>query len=131
MGYRLYGNDLDERHTALESGLGWVVKFSKTAFIGKGDLQREKVQGSPRRFVAFRLLDKGVPRHGYPLVFKGKPVGEVTSGTFSPSLQVGIGLGYVENLVFPQGTPTLEVKIHDREIPAEIVSLPFSKGTLS
>jgi aminomethyltransferase len=128
MGYRLYGNDLDEQHTALEAGLGWVVKFDKGDFIGKDHLLREKNKGSGRRLIAFRLKEKGIPRHGYPLSFEGKLAGEVTSGTFSPSLQRGIGLGYAQNGVFPKSAEgTLAVKIHDRDVPAEVVALPFYK----
>ncbi len=128
MGYRLYGNDLDEQHTALESGLGWVVKFDKTDFIGKNSLLQEKETGPSRRIIAFRLKARGVPRHGYAIFFNGETIGEVTSGTFSPSLQQGIGLGYVQNALFPkdrQEESGLCIRIHDRDIPAEAVKLPF------
>jgi aminomethyltransferase len=132
MGYRLYGQDLDEHHSALESGLGWVVKLDKPDFIGKEALVREKARGSVRRFIAFRLTERGIPRHGHPLFYKGKPAGETTSGTFSPSLQTGIGMGFVENAVYPKDAEkdaALVVRIHGRDIPAEMAALPFYKRT--
>jgi aminomethyltransferase len=127
MGYRLYGQDLDERHTALESGLGWVVKLDKPRFLGREALLREKAKGAPRRFVAFRLKERGVPRHGQAVTFRGKPAGEVASGTFSPSLGVGIGMGFVENAAFPPdaGAEGLAVRIHDRDVPVELAQPPF------
>jgi aminomethyltransferase len=128
MGYRLYGNDLDEQHTALEGGLGWVVKFDKGDFIGRDHLAREKQKGSARRIVAFKLKEKGIPRHGHGVLLDGREAGVVTSGTFSPSLQVGLGLAYVDNLVFPKDAAApMAVKIHDRAVPAEPASLPFYK----
>lgn len=132
MGYRLYGNDLDEQHTALEGGLGWVVKFEKGDFVGRDHLLREKQKGSARRIVAFQLTEKGIPRHGHAVHFGGKPAGEVTSGTFSPSLQRGLGLAYVDNLVYPKGAAgALSIEIHGRAVPAEAVALPFYKKAVS
>ncbi len=131
MGYRLYGNDLDERHTGLEAGLGWVIKFDKGPFIGRDALLQEKTKGPQRRFIAFRLKDRGIPRHGHQIFFKGRLAGEVTSGTFSPSLQIGIGMGYVDARLLPkepQNEPGLAVKVHEREIPAEVVPLPFYRN---
>jgi aminomethyltransferase len=128
MGYRLYGNDLDEQHTALEAGLGWVVKLDKPDFVGREALLREKAQGSRRRFVAFRLRESGVPRRGNILYSGGQAIGEATSGTFSPSLQVGIGMGYVDAQAYPKKVEKeadLTVGIHGRSVHAEPVSLPF------
>jgi aminomethyltransferase len=127
MGYRLYGQDLDERHSALESGLGWAVKLEKPAFVGKEHLQREKAKGSARRFVALKLRERGVPRHGHAISFQGRPAGEVTSGTYSPSLQAGIAVGYVETRTCPEaaGSEGFSVRIHDRDVPADAVKLPF------
>jgi aminomethyltransferase len=128
MGYRLYGNDLDEQHTALEGGLGWVVKFEKGDFVGRDHLLREKNKGPARRIIGFRLKDRGIPRHGHAVSFNGRVCGAVTSGTFSPTLQVGLGLAYVDNAVFPKGAEgSVTIKIHDREVPAEIAALPFHK----
>ncbi|HOW27609.1 MAG TPA: glycine cleavage system aminomethyltransferase GcvT [Elusimicrobiota bacterium] len=127
MGYRLYGQDLDERHTALESGLQWVVKLDKGDFIGRDALRREKESGSRRRFIGFRLAKgAGVPRHEHRLVSGGQTVGIVTSGSFSPSLGVGIGMGFVENALFKDNAP-LSIRIHDKDVPTEIVVPPFHK----
>jgi aminomethyltransferase len=129
MGYRLYGNDLDERHTALESGLGWAVKLEKTAdFVGKEALLREKRRGPARRFIAFRLAGAGVARHGYPLRAAGRVLGEVTSGTFSPSLKAAIGMGYVDARAYAEtkaAGAAPSALVHGREVPLEIVKLPF------
>jgi aminomethyltransferase len=127
MGYRLYGNDLDEHHSALEAGLGWAVKFGKGDFIGRDSLYNEKTKGSHRKFIGLRLADRGVPRHGCPIVLDGKGVGEVTSGTFSPSLNIGIAVGYVEAERFPASTARAAVRVHERDIPADVVVPPFYK----
>ena len=132
MGYRLYGNDLDEGHSALESGLGWAVKLGKTDFIGRAALLKEKEQGSRRRMIAFRLKERGVPRHGHEILLGGNPVGAATSGTFSPSLGGGIGLGYVDNVLFPpaaEKTNALSLRIYERPLAAEIATLPFYRKT--
>jgi len=128
MGYRLYGNDLDESHTAIEAGLQWAVKFDKGAFIGRDALLREKEQGPRRRFIGFRLTESGVPRRGNPLYFGDVLIGEATSGTFSPSLQVGIGMGYVDAQAYPKGMEQqtgLRIEIHGRRAAAERAALPF------
>ena len=133
MGYRLYGNDLDEQHTALEAGLGWVIAFDKPDFIGKDALLREKTKGSERRFVALRLKESGVPRHGHAIRLGGRTVGEVTSGTFSPSLKAGVAVGFVDARAFPKGAVAdgLAVQVHGRDIPAEPATLPFYKKAVS
>jgi aminomethyltransferase len=126
MGYRLYGNDLDEAHSALEAGLGWVVKFDKGEFVGRAALLGEKERGPARRMIGFKLEGKGVPRHGNEVLFDGKSVGTVTSGTFSPSLQVGLGLAYVEAALVPKDAGKgLAIRIHDRLVPAAIQAPPF------
>jgi aminomethyltransferase len=128
MGYRLYGHELDEDHTALESGLGWAVKLTKQSFIGRDALLKEKATGSARRLIGFRLKDRGVPREKCEILFDGKTVGTVTSGTFSPSLGIGIGMAYVDNALLPKTTetaPSIAIQIHGRPVPAEIVPLPF------
>lgn len=127
MGYRLYGHELDEDHSALEAGLGWAVKLEKP-FIGRDALLTEKAAGSRRRLIGFRLKDRGVPREKCEIHFGGKLVGTVTSGTFSPSLGIGIGMAYVDNTLMPKATESaspLTVQIHGRAVPAEIVPLPF------
>jgi aminomethyltransferase len=122
MGYRLYGNDLDEDHSALEAGLGWAVKWDKGDFTGRDALLRQKNAGLTRRFIGFRLREKGIPRHGHEILSPGKTEGRVTSGTFSPSLHVGLGMGYVDAAALNR---TLAVRVHDRLIPLEISPLPF------
>jgi len=129
MGYRLYGHDLDEHHTALEAGLGWAVKLGKGDFVGAEALRKEKETGSRHRFIGFTLKERGVPREGCSLSWNGTVVGAVTSGTFSPSLQRGIGLGYVNASLFPaQSQGSLTVLIHGRPFEAGVVVPPFLKG---
>jgi aminomethyltransferase len=132
MGYRLYGHELDEDHSALEAGLGWAVKLSKPFFIGRDALLKEKESGSRRRLIGFRLSDRGVPREKFEIQFSGAPVGTVTSGTFSPSLGVGIGMGYVDNARTPKTAASaggLSIQIHGRAVPAEMAALPFYRRT--
>jgi aminomethyltransferase len=126
MGYALYGNDLDDNHTPLEAGLGWVVKFDKGEFAGRAALSRLKAQGLREKLVGFTLKERGFPRHGYEVRVAGEPAGEVTSGIHSPSLQQGIGLAYVPAEASKPGTP-LEVMIRDRALDAEVVRTPFYK----
>lgn len=95
-GYCLYGNDLDDTINPLEAGLGWVVKFQKEDFLGKDTLLALKEKGLERRLVGFVMNERGIPRHGQTLATaEGSPIGVVTSGTQSPLLQAGIGLGFV------------------------------------
>lgn len=130
VGYILYGNDLDERRTPLEAGLGWVVKLDKGEFIGREALARQKEQGLADRLVGFVLQEKGFPRQGYEIRHRGEGVGEVTSGVLSHSTGQGIGLGYVAIDAASPGTE-LEVVIRDRPIPARVVRPPFyAEGSL-
>lgn len=124
MGYILYGNDLDDNHTPLEAGLGWVVKLGKGDFLGREALRRRKEEGLRERLVGFRLLERAFPRHGYEVRFQGEPAGEVTSGILSPSLDQGIGLAYVPVEAANPGT-VIEVVIRNRPVPAEVVRPPF------
>ena len=126
MGYALYGNDLDEQHTPLEAGLGWVVKLDAGEFIGRAALVKLKEQGVREKLAGFVLKERGFPRHGYTVRFEGEPAGEVTSGIHSPSLQQGIGLAYVPVEAAKPGTP-LEVMIRDKGCAAEVVRTPFYK----
>ncbi len=129
MAYLLYGNDISEDTTPLEAGASWVVSFDKGEFVGREVLQRQKESGTGRRLVAFELLQKGVPRHGFQLVTNNgrpEPVGEVTSGNFSPLLQKGIGLAYVQTDVHLEGS-ALAVDIRGKIVPAKIVKPPFYK----
>ena len=126
VGYALYGNDLDEEHTALESGLGWIVKLDKGDFVGREALAQQKEEGPPRRLVGFRLKGRGFPRPGYPLVAEGRHIGVVTSGTASPTLGVGLGLGYVERGFSKSGTE-IGVEIRGQVLEAVVERPPFYK----
>ena len=124
MGYALYGNDLDEEHTALESGLGWIVKLGTGDFIGRAALAAEKERGVTRRLTGVRLTRRGFPRPGYPLVHEGRDVGTVTSGVASPSLGDGIALGYLPVASARPGTD-VGVRIRGRVIPGRTERPPF------
>ena len=123
-GFCLHGNDIDADHTPVEAGLGWTVGW-KTDFIGKEAIVQQKSAGPETRLVAFRMKGRGIPRNGYAIVDEnGEPIGTVTSGTQSPSLGEAIGLGYVPAGVTAKGSPLL-IAIRDKQIEAEVVSLPF------
>ena len=124
MGYALYGNDLDEEHTALESGLGWIVKPGAGDFVGRAALAAEKERGVTRRLTGIRLTRRGFPRPGYPLVHDGKDVGTVTSGMASPSLGGGIALGYLPVAAARSGTE-VGVRIRGRVIAGRTQRPPF------
>ncbi|MCA1826658.1 MAG: glycine cleavage system aminomethyltransferase GcvT [Myxococcales bacterium] len=123
--YRLYGNDMDEEHSPLEAGLGWIVKLDKpTGFLGADALKRQKAEGLKRKLVGFKLTGKGIARHGYPVVKDGQRVGEVTSGTMSPVLKEPIGLAYVPTGLSKIGT-AFDVEIRGKPVPAQVVKTPF------
>ena len=124
VGYILYGNDLDEEHTPMEAGLGWVVKLGKDDFVGREVLARQKEEGVEQKLVGFVLQERGFPRHGYEIRYDGEPVGEVTSGVLSHSTGDGIGMGYVPVEASEPGTD-LEIVIRDRAIPAVVQRPPF------
>ena len=126
MGYALYGNDLDEEHDAIESGLGWVVKPDKGDFVGRDALVRTKESGPKRKLVGFELKERGFPRHGYEIQSGGRVVGVVTSGVHSPSLDKGIGMGWVEASLAKPGT-LLDIMVRGKPVPAEVVRPPFYK----
>lgn len=127
MGYCLYGNDIDETTSPIEAGLGWVTKFTKE-FTNSEALKSEKEQGPKNKLVGFELDDKGIPRHGYDIVDgDGKKIGAVTSGTMSPMLNKGIGLGYVPTELSEVGTK-INIQIRKNTIPATIVKTPFYKA---
>jgi aminomethyltransferase len=127
MGYCLYGNDIDDTTSPIEAGLGWITKFTKK-FTNSEALELEKQQGPKRKLMAFELDERGIPRHGYDIVDEhGKTIGIVTSGTMSPSLNKGIGLGYVPTEKSEIGSK-LYIQIRKNAIPATVVKLPFYKG---
>ncbi len=123
--YPLYGNDIDDTTTPLEAGLGWIVKLDKGApFTGSDALRAQKQRGVTRRFVGFKLLERGIPRHGYPVHFEGTQVDIVRSGTMSPSLGIPIGTTYLPAAAAKPGT-RFEVDSRGTRIPAEVVSRPY------
>ncbi|MCJ7466975.1 MAG: glycine cleavage system aminomethyltransferase GcvT [Maribacter sp.] len=127
MGYCLYGNDINDETSPFEAGLGWVTKFTKD-FVNCEALAKEKEHGVERRLVAFEFDERGIPRHGYDIVDgHGKKIGIVTSGTMSPSLGKGIGLGYVPTLFSEIGSK-IHIQIRKNAIAATVVKLPFYKG---
>jgi len=127
MGYCLYGNDIDDTTSPFEAGLGWITKFTKD-FVNSEALENEKRATAERKLVGFELDEKGIPRHGYDIVDnQGKKIGEVTSGTMSPSLNKGIGLGYVPK-VFAEVGSKIHIQIRKKRVPATIVKPPFYKG---
>ncbi len=128
MGFCLYGNDLDETTTPLEAGLGWITKLTEgNNFIGREVLEKQKAEGLPRKLCAFTLKDKGIPRQGYEIAnVDDEVIGVVTSGTMSPMLKIGIGLGYVKPEFAKVGTE-INIKVRNRNLKAEVVKLPFRK----
>lgn len=127
MGYCLYGNDIDDTTSPLEAGLGWITKFTKN-FVNSGNLKKQKEEGTDRRLIAFELEERGIPRQGYDLVDgEGNKIGNVTSGTMSPSIGKGIGLGYVTN-EFRNAGSKIYIQIRKNAVSATVVKLPFYKG---
>ncbi|QRR03493.1 glycine cleavage system aminomethyltransferase GcvT [Dyadobacter sandarakinus] len=125
-GFCLYGNDVDDQTSPLEAGLGWVTKFTKD-FINSPQLKVQKEAGVQQKLVGFEMIDRGIPRGHYELAdASGNRIGEVTSGTQSPTLQKGIGMGYVPAVYSKPGTEIF-VKVRDRLLKAQIVKLPFVK----
>ena len=126
MAYLLYGNDIGEETTPIEAGAAWTVNFEKGDFLGRAPLQRQTQQGPSRRLVAFELLQKSVPRHGFRILdpVSSQPIGEVTSGNLSPLLQKGIGLGYVPT-AFAKPDTACSVDIRGKILPAVTVKPPF------
>ncbi|NIK74807.1 aminomethyltransferase [Thermonema lapsum] len=126
MGYCLYGNDIDDHTSPLEAGLGWVTKFSKR-FVADEILLKQKEEGIKRLLTGFKMIDKGVPRQGFEIKNQsGEVVGKVTSGTLSPSLNVGIGLSYLPVELAVEGTH-LYIDVRGRQLAIEVVKPPFIK----
>ncbi len=125
MGYALYGQEITADINPLEARLGWVVKLDKpNDFLGKSALQAVKAEGIKRRLAGLKMKQRGVPRSHYNILKNGAVVGEVTSGTFSPSLNCGIAMGFVPVGQAKSGE-TFEVDIRGQGVPAEVVPLPF------
>ncbi|MBT2161641.1 glycine cleavage system aminomethyltransferase GcvT [Zobellia barbeyronii] len=127
MGYCLYGNDIDDSTSPFEAGLGWITKFTKD-FVNSEALAKIKAHDPERKLIGFELEERGIPRHGYDIVDgQGKTIGIVTSGTMSPSLGKGIGLGYVPQ-VFSEVGSKIHIQVRKKAIPATVVKLPFFKA---
>src|SRR5690606_4602571 len=126
MGFCLYGNDIDDETSPLAAGLGWVTKFTKD-FVNADNLKAEKEKGLAQKLVGFEMIDRGIPRHDYPILdADGNTVGRVTSGTQSPTLKKSIGLGYVDTAFSKEGTE-LFISIRDKAIKAVVKRPPFVK----
>ncbi|PID71004.1 MAG: glycine cleavage system protein T [Flavobacteriales bacterium] len=127
MGYCLYGNDINDSTSPIEAGLGWITKFNKD-FINADALKKQKEQGVDKKLVGFELDERGIPRKDYDIVDgNGKKIGIVTSGTMSPSLNKGIGLGYVPPVFADKGSK-IYIQVRKKSIPATVVKLPFYKS---
>lgn len=127
MGFCLYGNDIDDTTSPIEAGLGWITKFTKD-FVNAEYIKNHKEKGTLRKLVAFEMQERAIPRHDYDITDNnGKTIGKVTSGTMSPSLNKGIGMGYVPT-EFSKLETTIYIKIREKNVPAKVVKLPFYKG---
>jgi aminomethyltransferase len=127
MGFCLYGNDIDDTTSPLEAGLGWITKFTKD-FTDSEFLAKQKETGVTRKLVAFEMIDRGIPRHDYPILdAAGTVIGKVTSGTMSPSMKIGIGLGYV-TIDHSKLDREIFVEIREKGVKAKVVKLPFYKA---
>ncbi|MBE99252.1 glycine cleavage system aminomethyltransferase GcvT [Flavobacterium coralii] len=126
MGFCLYGNDIDDTTSPLEAGLGWITKFTKD-FTNSEALKKQKEEGVKRKLVGFEITERGIPRHDYEIADKeGNVIGKVTSGTMSPSLNKGIGMGYVPAEYAAEGSE-IYIRIRKNDVPAKVVKLPFYK----
>ena len=128
MGFCLYGNDLSDTTSPLEAGLGWITKFVEGKnFISRALLEKQKAEGVKRKLIAFEMVDRGIPRHGYELVnVDGEKIGEVTSGTMSPMRKIGIGMGYVQTAYAALGSEIF-IDVRGRKLKAVVVKAPFRK----
>jgi aminomethyltransferase len=129
MGFCLYGNDINDTTSPIEAGLGWITKFTDAKeFINKAALLKQKTEGVSKKLVGFEMVDKGIPRHGYPIVdAQGATIGEVTSGTMGPFVKIPIGMGYVPSSLSKEGSEIL-VGIREKSLRAKVVKFPFYKG---
>ncbi|WP_036483663.1 glycine cleavage system aminomethyltransferase GcvT [Myxosarcina sp. GI1] len=124
----LYGQDIDETTTPLEASLGWLVNLDfKNDFIGRGVLERQKAEGVERRLVGLEMAGRYIARHGYPVIFENQTVGEVTSGTLSPTLGKAIALAYVSR-PFSKVGQKLQIEIRGKTYPAMVVKKPFYRS---
>lgn len=125
-GYCLYGNEINDETSPIEAGLGWVTKFTKD-FINSEELKNQKENGVRNKLIGFELIERGIPRHDYEIVnAEGEIIGKVTSGTQSPSLNKGIGIGYVKKEYSPIGSEVF-IRIRKNDVKAQVVKMPFHK----
>ncbi len=124
MGYMLYGNDINDETSPLEAGLGWITKLKKGPFNGSETIAKLKEEGIQRKLVGFEINERGIPRSGYDIAVSDKVVGKVTSGSMSPVINKGIGLGYVP-VEFSQPGQELQIVIRNKTVPAQVVKTPF------
>lgn len=126
MGFCLYGNDIDDTTSPLEAGLGWITKFTKD-FTDSEFLKKQKEEGVTHKLVAFEMIERGIPRHDYRILdASGNVIGKVTSGTMSPSMKIGIGLGYVTK-EFSALETEIFIEIREKGVKAKVTKLPFYK----
>ena len=122
----LYGHEIDETTTPFEAGLNWVVKLDKGEFLGRDALAAQKAAGIARKLVGFEVQGRGIARQGHAVVSEGRPVGAVTSGTWSPTFEKALGLAYVPPEMAAPGTP-LAIDVRGKALPAVVVETPFYK----
>lgn len=128
MGFCLYGNDINDTTNPIEAGLGWITKFTKD-FVGRSIAENLKTNGSAKKLVGFKMIDKGIPRHDYEIVDQhGNVIGTVTSGTQSPSLGEAIGMGYVQT-AHSKSDSEIFIKVRDKQLKAVVTKLPFYKAS--
>jgi len=127
-GFCLYGNDIDDTTSPIEAGLGWITKFvDGKDFIDKDFLLKQKTDGVSRKLVGFEMIDKGIPRHDYQIMDNaGNVIGRVTSGTMSPCLKIGIGMGYVTK-EYSAIDSEIYVSIRNKSLKAKVIKPPFVK----
>ncbi len=124
MGYCLYGNDIDDTTSPIEAGLGWITKFNHP-FVNAANLEKQKLEGPKRRLCGILMEEKGIPRQGYEILsVSGERIGNITSGTMSPMLDIGIGLGYIDVPYHKKGTEVL-IQIRKKQLQAKVVRPPF------
>jgi len=126
MGFCLYGNDIDDTTSPIEAGLGWITKFTKD-FTNRAAIEKQKTEGVTKKLVGFEMVDRGIPRHDYQIAdAQGNIIGKVTSGTQSPTLNIAIGMGYV-NKEFAKADTEIFIIIRDKAIKAKVAKMPFLK----
>ncbi len=126
MGFCLYGNDIDDTTSLIEAGLGWITKFTKD-FTNRAAIEKQKTEGVTKKLVGFEMVDRGIPRHDYQIAdAQGNIIGKVTSGTQSPTLNIAIGMGYV-NKEFAKADTEIFIIIRDKAIKAKVAKMPFLK----